>query len=284
MSKKESFPNRLKAALVKKEEEERLAAQPVEEETKDTAAIIEEQKRINEEAKQKNRVVSKLDSQLPIVEYMEDLRVELGLKEAVKKWDPDHGKIAYSLVYHTGERKLWVSAQVKDIPKADAPQGSDTSSVTILNHELRQTQEVLGLVLDHKGLAEIYSQTCAKKSDYHPESTNPLAWLAHKHVEQPTPVRRKEGTFDYLLNPSSRKFLGLPDPGFTPPPPQPPLRDSMNDVEGAFFDLTSEEGLENLAQHLISFYLRLNDDSFSPDNPSYPTPKGAFDDWKEHKE
>ncbi len=247
MSNPEGFPGRLKRALEEKnqqkaalrEKKKKTKARRIKREKRAAAAAIERQERINEEREQRNLVVSELDSRLPLAEYMEGLKSQLNPKEDIKRWGPDNGKIAYSLVYHTSRRKIHVGNRQEYIPgsRFDRSGSSSGYNRSVEVFRWRKTQAVLGAVLDHKGLVGVYNQTCAKKSRYHPKSINPLTWFPLRAYAYRLKIYDRE-------RPSSSS----PRPSFNP---------NENSFTGAdsSFDLNSEEGLEKLTQNLVGFYL-----------------------------
>jgi len=268
MSSPEDFRGRLKRALEEKNQQKavlrkkkkKAKARRIEREKRDTAATIEKKKRIKEELGQRNQTALGLDNQLPIAEYMEGLKAGLALKKDVEKWGPDNGKIAYSLVYHTSRRKIHVSNHFQYSPPRQVGRGEFTNGYTIAveNFRSRKTQAVLGVVLDHKGSARVYNQTCAKRSLYHPKSINPLTWLS-KPIR---PIRRPKPSPVFPQPEFPPALTGIPqqspgliplEPAVTPPHPYPLYSDSYN--KGVSFDLNSEKGLEKLTQNLIGFYL-----------------------------
>jgi len=193
------------------------------------------QKERKEELKQKNEKVLGLNEQLGLQQYMKALETNLGLKRKLRTWGPENGIIGHSLVYRKALRFLEVGTQTITIPsRRIGPRDfSSAHKVEWPVNWLRRTKDVLGVVLDHEGWGRIYNQTCAKGSNYHPNSTNPLTWLIQKG-HQVGPLKP--------LNPVSswNLYHDSMDPGTT---------------EANSFNLNNQEGLDQFTQHLTDFFL-----------------------------
>lgn len=186
------------------------------------------------EIKQKNQRVLELNQQLGLRHYMESLETNLGLRRRLRTWGPENGIIAHSLVYRKALRYLEVGTQTYTVPMRRGS-GRDVYSAHKAEGPIawfRRTKDVLGVVLDHEGWARVYNQTCAKGSDYHPNSTDPLTWLIQKK-HQVGPLKPHD--------PISWK----------------PYYDSMDQgtTEANSFNLNTQEGLNQFTQHLTDFFL-----------------------------
>lgn len=168
----EDFRRRLNEALVGRQKavQEEVAAEEAHQQ-KAVARVQEEENKLQGEKEARNQMVTELDVQLPIQQYLETLRDQIAPKQEVHAWRAKDGKMPYALVYSTKIRKVLVEYKSGSAP---GPRGCP-GTADIRKFGLRVARDVLGVVLNWDGQLLIQNERIVNNS-YYENDIYPLYW------------------------------------------------------------------------------------------------------------
>jgi len=120
-----------------------------------------------ESIRQANQAVLKLDSQLPIGEYIKVLKSRVVSLESVRKWGPKNGEIDYAFPF-----QLKIGKRV--VKKSQLPPGRNLPGGGVDDYGWRMWRNVFGVRLMHDGYIVIGQAERVFPLD----SINPRYWLS----------------------------------------------------------------------------------------------------------
>jgi len=179
----EDFRRQLNQSLARKRQDDQATATK-ESGRKQRAKKTENQLKTSREIeeRQKNQVVLRLDSQLPIREYLNVLKNKIVPLEYIRRFGPNKGDLAYGFIYGGGIRKIVISSQTSSV---SGRHGINSHTHTVTESVTRMARDVVGVILNHEGFIDFVRAECVvdlSPIKNHngglicPNSINPLRW------------------------------------------------------------------------------------------------------------
>ncbi|OGK16579.1 hypothetical protein A2774_03125 [Candidatus Roizmanbacteria bacterium RIFCSPHIGHO2_01_FULL_39_12c] len=181
------------------------------------------------EVQERNNIVTRLDAQLPIKDYLEILRTEVAPKHKLLRFGATGGKVAYAFTYHEEKQKIHV-ADKRRMKKTRTIYARGGSAEIPSDYPIPYKEpifkglivsDVLGVVLDSNGDVQIDSEKCVKLNNF----------ALKNYLDSVTNTTKLDNVgFTQSFNPIDWKFYYLPKISVTNPEGLAKFTQALTDV------------------------------------------------------